>query len=282
MNGGSMPYVNNNGTNIYYEVHGDGIPVILLLGLGGSMRIWDCHVKNFPDNYKVILIDNRGAGNSDKPDEEYSLEIFAEDIKCVLDDIGIEKTNMLGLSMGGFIAQRFYSLYPEMISSLILGCTGMGLNDPAHKNFSVDVEELLHKERTEDNHAQIIQLMQKRFFYPEFRKNNPEFMQAALSSSKAQPQPFHSYKRQLMACYAKTTLSPLLRSIKVPTLVLHGDSDEVAPIENAFYLHKHIPDAELEVFKESGHMFFVEKQQEFSKTILNFLQKHNSCHALTV
>ncbi len=282
MNGGSMPYVNNNGINIYYETHGDGIPVILLLGLGGSMRAWDCQIQDFPNNYKVILIDNRGAGQSDKPDTEYNLEIFAEDIKCVLDDAKIKKANMLGLSMGGFIAQRFYSLYPEMISSLILGCTGMGLNDPANKKFSIDVEKLLHKERTEDNHEQIIKSMHKHFFYPKFRENNPEFMQAALSNSKSQPQPFHSYKRQLMACYAKTTLSPLLPNIKVPTLVLHGDSDEVAPIENAFYMHKHIPNAELEVFKESGHMFFVEKQQEFSKTILDFLHKHNNCNAMAV
>lgn len=282
MNGGSMPYVNNNGINIYYEVHGDGIPVILLLGLGGSLRIWDHHVREFPDNYKIILVDNRGVGNSDKPDEEYSLEIFAEDIKCILDSIGIKKANMLGLSMGGFIAQRFYSLYPEMINSLILGCTGMGLNDPANKKFSANIEKLLHEERTEENHGQLIRLMQKHFFYPEFRKNNPDFMDIAFSISRTQPQPFYSYKRQLMACYAKTILSPLLSNIKAPTLVLHGDSDEVAPIENAHYLHKHIPDAELEIFKQSGHMFFIEKQKEFSGIILNFLHKHNHCNAMAV
>ncbi len=269
-----MSYVINNGTKIYYEVHGSGEPVVLLRGLGGTVKGWASQVRHLSDKFQTILIDNRGAGESDKPDEEYSLEIFAADLKCVLDDIGVKKTHLLGLSMGGFIVQRFYSLYPDMVHTLILGCTGTGLSDPEQIKFSAEFEEILNAERTEENRDDLIEKMNEYFFHPEFAENNQKFMQLVFVDAQNKRQPAHAYKRQLRACYSNTHLSPLLNDIKAPTLVMHGDEDVVVPVENAYYLHDNIKDSEIDIFSRSGHMFFLEKEKEFNAALLLFLEKH--------
>ncbi len=269
-----MPYASNNGTNIYYETHGNGEPIILLRGLGGTVSGWASQVQYLSNRYQTILIDNRGAGESDKPDKKYSLEIFASDIKAVLDTIGIKKTHILGLSMGGFIVQRFYSLYPEMVNSLILGCTGTGLSDPAHIKFCSKLEEILNTERTEENREDLTRQMNEYFFHPDFAKNNKQFMEQVFIGANNQRQPAHSYMRQLKACYSDTHLSPLLKDIKVPTAIFHGDEDVVVPLENAYYLHEHIKGSELKIFPKSGHMFFLENEQEFNAAVLDFIERH--------
>ncbi len=269
-----MPYTSNNGISIYYETHGTGEPIVLLRGLGGTVSGWASQVKYLGDKYQTILIDNRGAGESDKPDEEYSLDIFASDVKSVLDDIGVKKAHILGLSMGGFIVQRFYSLYPEMVHSLILGCTGTGLSDPAHIIFPPEIEEVLNTERTDENREYLIGKMNDYFFHPEFAKNNKKFMNLVFLDAKNKRQPSHAYMRQLKACYSSTHLSPLLKDIKVPTTILHGDEDIVVPIDNAHYLHENIEGSELKVFPKTGHMFFLEVETEFNAAVLDFIQRH--------
>ncbi len=274
-----MPYINNCGVNIYYETHGSGEPLLLVQGLGGCIRGWDCQVKFFAKNYKVILIDNRGAGLSDKPDEEYSLDIFASDVKTVLDTIGERQVNILGVSMGGFIAQRFYSLFPEMVKTMILGCTGTGLNDPHHHMFSPELKSIIHSERNDDNYPFLTKEMHKHFFHPKFRAKNTRFMEAVFRFAKLEPQPHHSYKRQLMACYSTPELSKFLDKITVPTLVIHGADDVVVPVANAHYLANNIPNAKLKIIPETGHMFFIEKCANFNDDVLEFLRgNHNICN----
>ena len=269
-----MPYANNNQTKIYYETHGTGEPIVLLRGLGGTVRGWASQVSYLSHNYQTILIDNRGAGESDKPDEEYSLDIFASDMKAVLDAIGVEKAHILGLSMGGFIIQRFYNMYPEMVQSLILGCTGTGLRDPEHIMFTPEFEEILTTERTDENRDDLTRKMNDHFFHPVFAESNKKFMELVFLDAKNKRQPAHAYMRQLMACYSDTHLSPLLKDIKVPTSIMHGDEDVVVPIENAYHLHKNIEGSELHIFHKAGHMFFLEKEKEFNAAVLDFIQRH--------
>ncbi|THB73925.1 MAG: alpha/beta hydrolase [Gammaproteobacteria bacterium] len=269
-----MPYTSNNGVNIYFETYGEGEPIVLIRGLGGTVSGWASQVRHLSDDYQTILIDNRGAGESDKPDEEYSLDIFALDLKSVLDEIGIKKTHILGLSMGGFIVQRFYSLYPEMVQSMTLGCTGTGLSDPAHIMFTPELEEILNTERTDENRDYLISKMNEYFFHPEFAKNNQKFMEMVFLDAKNKKQPAHAYMRQFKACYSDTHLSPLLKNINVPTSILHGDEDVVVPIENAHFLHQNIEGSELNIFHKAGHMFFLEKEQEFNSTVREFIQRH--------
>ncbi len=268
-----MPYADNDGVKIYYEVHGEGTPFLLLRGLGGTVRGWADQVDLFADKYQMILVDNRGAGNSDKPDIEYTIDIFAQDLKCVLDHLGVSKIILLGLSMGGFIVQQFYHKYPEMVDALILGCTGMGLLDPHHIKFSQEVEDILHMERSMENVVEAITKMNSKFYHPDYIMKTPDLLEKTIVGIKLAPQPGYAFRRQSAACYANYQLSEKLKQIKVPVLLLHGTDDEVVPIENAEYMVQQIPNVKYRILERAGHMFFLENPDFFHEETSQFLNE---------
>jgi len=264
-----MPYVNSfDNTKIYYEITGDGFLFVLIIGLGGNSKAWAFQVPDFSKKYKIITIDNRGAGLSDKPDEYYSMKIFAKDIKAVLDNENIKNSYFLGLSMGGLILQEFYHSYPEYVKAMILGCTGPG--DPGLIKQNPKVKEVLFSIE-EKNYDNLIKERIKLFYHPSYLEKNSGIIEKIVELSKLQP--IYAYKRQLEACILKEDElnAPRLKNIKVPVLVIHGDEDMVWDIENAYYLHKNIPNSKIEIIKNSGHMFFIEKYEEFNKKVLSFL-----------
>ena len=120
-----MPYVNNQGVRIHYEVDGEGPPLVLQHGLGGNLGMWHetGHVKTLKDNYRLILIDARGHGASDKPhnSEAYKMELMVTDIVAVLDNINVNKAHFLGYSMGGVIGFGIAKYVPKRFRTLIIG-----------------------------------------------------------------------------------------------------------------------------------------------------------------
>lgn len=99
-----MPKVNVGDINMYYEVHGEGEPLLLITGLGRDLTIWILQTREFSKKYQLMVFDNRGVGRTDAPDVPYSIEMMADDTAGLLDVLGIERAHILGLSMGGFIA----------------------------------------------------------------------------------------------------------------------------------------------------------------------------------
>ena len=127
-----MAFITHRGARIYYESHGSGEPLVLVMGLGGHSRTWALQVPAFSKRYRVVTIDNRGAGRSDAPDEPYDMPLFADDVRAVLDELELDRVHLLGASMGGLIAQEFCHRYPERVRSLMLACSGVGASDPAN------------------------------------------------------------------------------------------------------------------------------------------------------
>ena len=121
-----MPITNANGIELYYEVHGEGEPLLLIMGLAHNLLSWKKSLPALAEQFKVIIFDNRGTGRSCKPETPYTIELMADEAKAVLDAAGVEKAHVYGISMGGMIAQRLALNYPERIKSLILGCTSPG------------------------------------------------------------------------------------------------------------------------------------------------------------
>jgi 3-oxoadipate enol-lactonase len=121
-----MPTVHVNGINMYYEVHSEGEPLLMIQGLGFEISVMvtepgkSRYIDKFTDRYKVIVYDFRGVGRTDKPDMSYSVEMLANDAIGLLDSIGIRKAHVMGTSMGSQIAQIIAAKYPERVKSLIL------------------------------------------------------------------------------------------------------------------------------------------------------------------
>src|SRR4051794_19933491 len=121
-----MPYADNDGTRIYWEEHGSGEPLLLIMGLGYTLDMWYRTTPVFAEHYRVIVFDNRGVGRSDVPPGPYALSLMASDAARVMDAAGVESAHVFGVSMGGMIAQEFALRYPARVRSLVLGCTTCG------------------------------------------------------------------------------------------------------------------------------------------------------------
>ena len=129
-----MPTANVNGINVYYESHGDGFPLVFAYGIGGNTTEWEPQIPAFSERYRFIVWDPRGHGRSDSPPDadQYTQEIFAQDLKGLLDHLGIERAYVGGLSMGGGIATRLAILHPERVAALLIidSFSASGLETP--------------------------------------------------------------------------------------------------------------------------------------------------------
>ena len=121
-----MPTVQTNGISIYYEVHGQGQPLVLISGLGYGLWQWQRMIPGLAEHFRVIAFDNRGAGQSDKPDGPYSAAMLAADTAGLIDALEAAPAIVMGHSMGGFVAQQLALTYPDKVSKLILASTNFG------------------------------------------------------------------------------------------------------------------------------------------------------------
>ncbi len=270
-----MPTVTVNGINLYYESSGAGEPLVFIPGLGGSTDLWLYQTQFFKSDYRVISLDNRGAGRSDKPAGPYSMQEFAKDLHDLLDALGIaEPVNLVGASMGGLIAQAFIHDYPKRVKKLVLACTGVSAGDPHLTPPSAYVQKKLASpgaslEEKVETYLDI-------FYHPDFVKARPEIRNAFLSRP-IEPQPPHAYQAQLAACADPRPYYQWLADIKVPVLVMHGDGDVVWPLQNARTLVEGVgKPAQLYVMPKAGHVFMQEKPAEFNQALGEFILACNA------
>ena len=121
-----MPYAENSSVRIYWEEHGQGDSLLLIMGLGYTLEMWHRTTPVLSQHYRTIVFDNRGVGRSDVPPGAYSIPAMAADAAAVMDSAGVDRAHVFGVSMGGMIAQEFALQYPRRVRSLILGCTSHG------------------------------------------------------------------------------------------------------------------------------------------------------------
>lgn len=265
-----MPYTKNQDTTLYYEEYGEGEPLVLIIGLGGASESWLFYANRLKERYRVICPDNRGAGKSDKPDETYTVPIFSQDLLAIFDHAGIDKAIVVGLSMGGLIAQEFYHQNPDRVSALVLSSTGIGPNDPAFINPPARVNEILQQHKRTPNAKDYSDFVSI-FYHASYLEKMPKLLEKIEEYMEHDHQPPHAYHRQLEACYTHPPNSTRLANIKVPTLVIHGSDDQLWPLPNAYYMQKNIPNCQLHVVPDAGHMLFIEQAETFYQALNSFL-----------
>lgn len=263
-----MPKLEANDIQLYYEAHGDREPLLLIAGAGYGGWMWFKQVAELPRYFKVITFDNRGVGESDKPDVEYSVQMLTEDTVGLLDALEIQKANVLGISLGGFIAQQLALSYPQRVAKLILCSTSFG-----GPNVILPVSEVLQfmtygTGSPQENFRRGLELA----FSAEYIQKNPKEIEYIRAQLQANPQPRYAYLRQLMAPLG-FNVEGSLEQIKVPTLIMAGAEDKVLPAENSRRLAAKIKGARLIIFDGARHLFCIEKSKEVNRATIDFLRE---------
>lgn len=260
-----------DGLNLRYETRGAGEPVALIMGFSGSGRGWgEAFLKLMEARFKIFVIDNRGTGESDKPDAEFSLGDLAADVAAVLDHAKTPRAHVFGISMGGMIAQEFALAYPERTRGLVLGCTNCGAShsiaaDPAAIANLIPAPGM---DPIEQARRAFSVACGKAFLNSAAGQN--VLTQALAEMGNYPVTPMHTFMRQGQAIGGFDSFARL-GQIKSPTLIIHGDDDSIVPFANADVLQGAIAGSKKHTLKAAGHMFFWEVPEETARVAGDFL-----------
>jgi pimeloyl-ACP methyl ester carboxylesterase len=260
----AMGRIKVNGVELYYEKHGQGPHLVLIEGLGVATWLWEKQVPEFAKHFTTIIFDNRGAGKSDKPPGPYTIDMMADDLASLLDSLQVAKTHVLGVSMGGFIAQSFALRYPDKVERLVLVATSAG--GPDHVPMSPEVLAAMFA--SEGQPRELLRRKLALAYSEEFMQSGD--LEHLIDLRLAEPQPQHAYLAQATAG-ASFNLSDKAQNIRAPCLILAATGDRLVPVANAHNLSKKIPHSQLRIFEGYGHQFFVEIPDEFNREVIAFL-----------
>ena len=259
-----MPTIKVSNIEMYYEIHGEGDPLLLIHGLGSSSRDWEYQVPQFSKLYKVITIDLRGHGKTSKPKGPYSIHGFADDIALFLELLNIKQVNILGLSMGTATGFELAINYPELVKSLI--AVNMGVKIPVKtfkEKYQFFLRDLIVKVLGMKKMGEF--LSPRLFPFPEQEELRKKVtIRWAENDKKAYLSAFHSLKNW--------SVEKELHKITCPTIVIASDGD-YTPVEIKEEYVKKIPNGQISIIKNSHHAVPMEKPEEFNKTVLDFLKQ---------
>jgi len=260
-----MPSVRVDDVTINYEVHGEGVPLLMINGLADDLTSWAYQTEEFARHFKVVIFDNRGIGGSDKPEGPYTTAMMAADARGLLDYLGIERAHVLGVSMGGMIAQEFALAYPERVEKLLLCCT---CSEPSE--FDLRLYRVWERSAPVLGLGQMMKELLLWCFTPEFLQEQPDVAQETEDALSAITQPLAAYLSQLHSIQVHKA-TERLGNISAPTLVLGAPQDLIFPPAQSHQLHDGIPTSQLAFTAHGGHAFLWEVPAEFNKAVLEFL-----------
>jgi len=261
-----MPTAKVNGFNVNYTITGEGEPLILIMGLASSQSSWMYQTRFFKKNYRVITFDNRGAGKSDKPEGPYSIRMMADDTVHLMNHLGIEKANILGLSMGGMIAQELAINYPKRVMKLVLGCT-CACHDDALNGQSPEFDKALDLY----THGKVLPLASLLFNSKTNKVSSAFLMKIQAKLMKSSDLKGFLAQRE---AFVKHNAVDRLALITAPTFVLVGTEDKVIKPSSSEVMAKLIPNARLIRIEKGSHTFPAEMSNRFNKEVLYFLRSN--------
>ncbi len=263
-----MPKVRVNDIQIYYEVHGEGFPLVMIHGLAANLDWWDPRmVRELSRRFMTVMFDNRGAGRTDVSDRRYTIRLFADDTAGLMDGLGISRAHVLGLSMGGMIAQELVLNYPQKVERLVLCSTSCGGGRSVRA--SKDVMGMLMAGRSASSQKEGAEMMIPLFVTEDFAKKNPDLVELMMQRNLRAPISDEAYRRQSNAISEFDTHGRLPQ-IKAPTLILHGKKDILVPPGNGSVLAEAISNAKLVYLERSAHTL-VEDMAEVVNAVTGFL-----------
>lgn len=260
-----MPFADNRGVKVYYDTYGEGVPIVFLHPWTTNGGIWYFQTFSFARTNKVVVVDHRGHGRSDKPKSGYSIEEHADDLRAVMDAAGVQKAILVGNSIGGMIAMQFNLDHPDrVIGNLILSsgtALGEGMPPEAGAAFQADYEgafgallEGAVSAKSKRDRPEILDVMKAHYLVP---TNFPRYV---FDSSMGDPKGLFAWN-----------VKDRLKTIQKPTLVIAGVEDQATPVAANQFLADNIPGAKIRILEDIGHFYQLERPTEFNATLREFI-----------
>ena len=267
-----MPKVKANGININYEKTGQGEPLIMIPYLSVDNACYAFQTPEYSKSFECISIDPRGAGETDKPDGTYSMELFADDVAAFMDALGIKSAHVMGVSLGAATGFWLAAKYPAKVKSLSVH-SSWTKSDPFLQTV-VENWRLAAKALGNVAEAVILSIFPW-CFTPELYASKPEYIKALSDFVRSRPaQPVDAFMRQSDAVLTHDCEAQLGK-IKAPTLITFGEYDMVCSTRFADRMTKNIKNTELLIFKNCAHAALYENVEEFNKKTMDFLLRHS-------
>lgn len=262
-----MPTVRVGDIQIFYQDVGEGDPLLLIMGFGGDHTAWALQMADFAARYRVIAFDNRGVGQTDSPDHPYTTRMMAGDALGLMDALDIDRAHVLGVSMGGMIAQELVLARPDRVRSLHLACT-FARPDA----YMLALNSAWREMRIGLGRESTMRTLGLWLFSPITYTERPELIEVLLQNSLATPYPqsLAGFLRQGEAVAAHDALDRL-SAIRCPTLVSVAEDDILVPPRFAREIVARIPGAELGLVPSAGHGYFLERPDVFNQLSLDFI-----------
>jgi poly(3-hydroxyalkanoate) depolymerase len=256
-------FVTVDGMRLRVRIEGSGEPLLLVMGIGGNVEMWGPLVEAL-DGHQTIAFDAPGTGESDVPRRPLRMSDLARVVEKLLDALGYDRVDVLGVSFGGALAQQFAIQHPDRVRRLILAATTCGLGGiPGNPlTLAILLTPLRYYSR------RYLELVGP-YLYGGGGQDGRLIDQQALARLHRPPS-LAGYYLQMAAITGWTSL-PFLRRIRQPTLVMGGSDDRIVPLVNSSLLRRLIPDASLHVIKGGGHLFLLDRARESAEAIKGFL-----------
>ena len=273
-----MPRVELNGVELYYEDTGSGFPVVFCHEFAGDYRSWEPQVRAFDRLYRCLTYSQRGFPPSSVPTEPdaYSQDLLIDDLRALLDYLGIQQAHLVGFSMGGSVVLNFALRYPEVCRSIAVVGTGAGSTN--RDRFEQDIEQVVELIRTRGMRTFAATYAEGPTRRP-FKRKDPygwTVFREQLAEHAADGQ---AYAMQGVMLRRPTifSLESRLRNLVVPTLIAIGDEDEPC-VDVAVFLKRTLQSAGLLVLPQSGHTINLEEPALFNDAVLEFLRMVEADH----
>lgn len=267
-----MPVVRAGEVELSYERAGSGPPLLLIMGMSGTALSWgEPFLDTLRQDFETIVYDHRGIGKSSRMQEPFTIVQLAGDAAGLLDALELDTVHVLGISMGGMVAQELALAQPERVRTLTLGCTYCG--GEGSSLTSPEVAQRLAEGRMSGDRERAIRATWEANVSPGFAADADAyaaFHARALERRVALP----VIVAQLQAIAAHDTYARL-PGLALPTLVVHGTEDQIIPVNNGRLIAGRIPGARLEIFDGVGHLFFLERPERSAELI----RAHTAVHA---
>jgi pimeloyl-ACP methyl ester carboxylesterase len=263
-----------NGQRLYYEVHGDGEPLLCVHGLACDTMAWIPQVEAFASEYRTVIFDNRDVGRSSQSDDEYEIADMARDALALADHLEIGSFHLVGISMGGAIAQEIAVQAPERVRTLTVAVTF-----PAGSTYACRLAKVWARRLEKIDHEQHVDELMLLNHSESFFENPEmvEFVRTAMLNNPHAQSPA-AFGRQIAACGRHDTRERL-GSLTVPAHVIGGEYDILVPVWKSRELAGLIPGAKLTVLPQAPHGLSLERAEEFNASVLGFIREAAAAQA---